>query len=153
MSIYGSVIKSSVWPAVQNYGYLYFKTKMDMASIMFEPHPPNFENLYNFWDVEMIFRLSLLVFFKIPKIVLSEDPLYWFQRSVWECSVHSCSPWVRRLDQNWNKDVILTMRTAHVGSYFSVHFYKKYLMSEAMFLFKITTVNYPSNIIASGPMV
>ena len=44
---------------------------------MFEPHPPNFENLYNFSDVQMIFWLSLLV---------SN-----FQRSVWECSVHSCS--------------------------------------------------------------
>ena len=29
-------------------GYLYFKTKMGMAGLIFEPHPPNFENIYNF---------------------------------------------------------------------------------------------------------
>ena len=32
----------------QIYGYLYFKTKMGVAGVIFEPHPPNFENLYNF---------------------------------------------------------------------------------------------------------
>ena len=30
------------------YGHLYFKTKMGVAGLMFEPHPPNFEKLYNF---------------------------------------------------------------------------------------------------------
>ena len=25
-----------------------FKTKMGVAGLIFEPHPPNFENLYNF---------------------------------------------------------------------------------------------------------
>ena len=30
------------------YGYLYSKTKMGVAGLIFEPHPPNFENLYNF---------------------------------------------------------------------------------------------------------
>ena len=30
------------------YGCLYLKTKMGLAGLMFEPHPPNFENLYNF---------------------------------------------------------------------------------------------------------
>ena len=30
------------------YGYLYFKTKMGVSGLMFEPHPPNFEKLYNF---------------------------------------------------------------------------------------------------------
>ena len=29
-------------------GYLYIKTKMSMAGLIFEPHPPNFENQYNF---------------------------------------------------------------------------------------------------------
>ena len=28
--------------------YFYSKTKMGMAGVIFEPHPPNFENLYNF---------------------------------------------------------------------------------------------------------
>jgi hypothetical protein len=27
--------------------YLYIKTKMGGAGVIFEPHPPNFENLYN----------------------------------------------------------------------------------------------------------
>jgi hypothetical protein len=30
------------------YGYLYIKTKMGMAGVIFEPHPPNFKNIYNF---------------------------------------------------------------------------------------------------------
>ena len=48
------------------YGYLYIKTKMGVAGLIFEPHPPNFENQYNFWrcsnDAKMIFWF-----------------LYWFQ--------------------------------------------------------------------------
>ena len=28
--------------------YLYIKTKMDVAGLIFQPHPPNFENQYNF---------------------------------------------------------------------------------------------------------
>ena len=49
---------------------------------MWQPHPPNFENLYNF------LRCSNDV-----KIDISTG-LY-FQRSVWEWSVHICScPWV-----------------------------------------------------------
>ena len=27
---------------------LYSKTKIGIAGVIFEPHPPNFENLYNF---------------------------------------------------------------------------------------------------------
>ena len=27
---------------------VYFKTKMSVAGVVFEPHPPNFEDLYNF---------------------------------------------------------------------------------------------------------
>ena len=62
-------------------GYLYFKTKIGVAGSMFEPHPPNLQLLRCSNDVEMIFGLSLLV---------SN-----FQRSVWECSIHSCScPWI-----------------------------------------------------------
>jgi hypothetical protein len=30
------------------YDYLYFKTKMGVAGLTFEPHPPNSETLYNF---------------------------------------------------------------------------------------------------------
>ena len=30
------------------YGLLYLKTKMGMASLIFDPHPPNFANLHNF---------------------------------------------------------------------------------------------------------
>ena len=30
------------------YGYLYIKTKMCVIGLIFEPHPPNFENQYNF---------------------------------------------------------------------------------------------------------
>jgi hypothetical protein len=30
------------------YSYLYSKSKMGVAGVIFEPHPPNFENLYNF---------------------------------------------------------------------------------------------------------
>ena len=41
------------------YGYLYFETKMGVAGLMIEPHPPNFEKLYNFLrcsnDVKKIF--------------------------------------------------------------------------------------------------
>ena len=54
---------------------------MGVAGLIFEPHPPNFANQYNFWrcskDVQMIFLISLLVSY--------------FQRSVWECSLHICS--------------------------------------------------------------
>ena len=39
---------------------------MGVAGFMFEPHPPNFENLYIFKDVEMMLKW----FF---------DYLYWFQ--------------------------------------------------------------------------
>ena len=57
---------------------------MGVADLIFEPHPPNFGNQYNFWrcsnDVKMIFLISLLF----------SD----FQRLVCECSVHICScPW------------------------------------------------------------
>ena len=41
------------------YGYLNVKIKMGVAGLIFEPHPPNFENQYNFWrclnDIKMIF--------------------------------------------------------------------------------------------------
>ena len=30
------------------YGYLYIKIKMGVAGLIFKPHPPNFENQYNF---------------------------------------------------------------------------------------------------------
>ena len=30
------------------YGYLYIKTKIGVAGLIFEPHPPNFENVYIF---------------------------------------------------------------------------------------------------------
>ena len=30
-------------------GYLNVKIKMGVAGLIFEPHPPNFENQYNFW--------------------------------------------------------------------------------------------------------
>ena len=47
--------------------YGYFKTKMGVAGLMFEPHPPNFENLYNlmmmlkqFFDISTGFRFSKL---------------------------------------------------------------------------------------------
>ena len=39
---------------------------MVVAGLMFESHPPNFENLYNFYDVYMMLKW----FF---------DYLYWFQ--------------------------------------------------------------------------
>ena len=29
---------------------------MGVAGLMFEPHPPNFEKLYNFIDVQMILK-------------------------------------------------------------------------------------------------
>ena len=29
---------------------------MGVAGLMFEPHPPNFENLYNFKDVQMMLK-------------------------------------------------------------------------------------------------
>ena len=32
----------------QIWGYLYSKIKMGLAGVIFEAHPPNFENLYNF---------------------------------------------------------------------------------------------------------
>ena len=32
----------------QIYGHLNVKIKMGMAGLIFEPRPPNFENLYNF---------------------------------------------------------------------------------------------------------
>ena len=54
------------WPHYDQalYGYLYIKTKIGMAGLIFQPHPPNFENQYNFCsnDPEMIFWF-----------------LYWFQ--------------------------------------------------------------------------
>ena len=47
---------------------------MGVAGLIFEPHPPNFENQYNFEDVQMMLRL-------------------FFDFSV-ECSVYLCScPW------------------------------------------------------------
>ena len=36
------------------YGYLHFKTKMGVAGLLFEPRPPDFENLYTFKDVQII---------------------------------------------------------------------------------------------------
>ena len=39
---------------------------MGVAGWMFEPHPPNFENLYNFWYVQMMLKWLF-------------DYLYWFQ--------------------------------------------------------------------------
>ena len=56
------------------YGYLYSKTKMGVAGLIFKPHSPNFENQYNFWmcsnDAEIIFWF-----------------LYWFQMLKDQCSV------------------------------------------------------------------
>ena len=50
------------------------ETKMGVASLIFEPHPPNFENQYNFWrylsDTKMIFLY-----------------LYWFQIFEDQCGV------------------------------------------------------------------
>ena len=42
--------KTQTWRGLQLqyrriYSYLYFKTKMGVADVIFEPHPPNFENL------------------------------------------------------------------------------------------------------------
>ena len=41
------------------YGQLYLKTKMGVASLVFDPHPPNFANLHNFLrctnDITMTF--------------------------------------------------------------------------------------------------
>jgi hypothetical protein len=62
------------------YSYLYSKNKMGVTGLIFEPHPPNFENLYKFLRCSNDFLIPLLV----------SD----FQISVWECSVHVCScPW------------------------------------------------------------
>ena len=59
----------------QKYGNLYIKTKMGVAGLIFEPHPSNFENQYNFLrssnDAKMIFWV-----------------IYCFQKSVW--SICSC---------------------------------------------------------------
>ena len=38
------------------YDYLYFKTKMGVAGLMFEPHPPNFEIYTTFKDVQMMLK-------------------------------------------------------------------------------------------------
>ena len=32
------------------------KTKMGVAGLMSEPHPPNFENIYNFQGVEIMLK-------------------------------------------------------------------------------------------------
>ena len=63
---------------------------MGMAGLIFEPHPPNFENQYNFWrcsnDAIMIFDFS--TGFRFSKISV-------------ECSFHLCScPWYSRLVHN-----------------------------------------------------
>ena len=51
------------------YGQLYFKIKMGVAGSIFESHPKNFQNQYNFWrcsnDITMIF--SYLYQFQICK--------------------------------------------------------------------------------------
>jgi hypothetical protein len=47
---------------------------MGVAGLIFEPHPPNFENLYNFKDVQMMLKY----FF---------DYLYWFQIFKDQCGV------------------------------------------------------------------
>ena len=51
---------------------------MGVAGLMFEPHPPNFENFYNFKDVQMIlkqffdistgFRFSKMQWGSVPSI-------------------------------------------------------------------------------------
>ena len=54
---------------------------MGAAGLMFEPHPPNFENLYNFKDREMLF-----------------DYCYWFQIFKNQClsfpSISVACPWL-----------------------------------------------------------
>ena len=55
-----------------------FKTKMGVTGLMFEPHPLNFENLYNFKDVPMMlkhFLISLLVL-DIKKMEKSSPSIY-----------------------------------------------------------------------------
>ena len=37
---------------------LYFKTKMGVAGLIFEPHPPNFGNQYIFWMLKWFFDFS-----------------------------------------------------------------------------------------------
>ena len=53
---------------------VYIKTKMGVAGLIFEPHPPDFKNPYNFWkcsnEVEVIFWY-----------------LYWFQIFKDQCGV------------------------------------------------------------------
>ena len=57
------------------------KTKMCLAGLMFDQHPPNFEDLYNFLKCS-------------NDIIMILWYLYWFQVfkvAFWECSVHTCS--------------------------------------------------------------
>ena len=51
---------------------------MDTAGLIFEPHPPNFENQYNFEDVQMMFKwfFDFSTGFRFSKISV-------------ECSLHS----------------------------------------------------------------
>ena len=53
---------------------------MGVAGVIFEPHPPNFENLYTFKDVQMMLKR----FFDV-----STD--FRFSKISVECSVHICS--------------------------------------------------------------
>ena len=59
---------------IEIYGFLYIKIKMSVACLIFEPHPPTFENQHNFWrcsnDAKIIFWL-----------------LYWFQIFKDQCGV------------------------------------------------------------------
>ena len=71
-----------------------------MAGLIFEPHPPIFENQYNFWrylnDIKMIFWY-----------------LYFFQRSVWNVqSISVACPWI--VHQN-------AANSSKAGQDFSIH--------------------------------
>ena len=58
---------------------------MGVEGVIFESHPPNFENLYTFKDVQMMLRIffDISTGFRFSKISVL-------------CSVHLCScPWLR----------------------------------------------------------
>ena len=55
---------------------------MGVAGLIFEPHPPNFENQYSLRDVQMMLKRFLIT-------LLVSD----FQRSVWSVPLIPECPW------------------------------------------------------------
>ena len=61
---------------------------MGVASLIFEPHPPNFENLYNFKDVLKMLKIffDISTGFRFAKISVECSVKDFFPGSVHLCS-------------------------------------------------------------------